>query len=202
MKRIAYAVSGLLLCWVGAAASAAEQAWIQRSNEHAQVLLQVLAQFSPETAAQIGVEGFDTEVADLKPKVFERSQKATRKAVDELKARLKRETDANVRQDLEIMIATGEDNLRSSELANEHLLPYSATSRLVFQGLKSLLDPRISKERQARAVDRLRRYAGLERGYEPIAELAKARTKERFRDKELIGPYRGEVEQHLADSPR
>lgn len=199
MKRFIYA---LCIAVLPMPALAADQAWIQKSNEHAQVLLKVLAEFSPETAGQIGVEGFDAEVADLKPRVFERSRKASRKAIAELKSRLRREPDPAVRQDIEIMIAAGEDNLRSSELAHERLLPYSPVSRLVFQGIKSLLDPRISKERQAKAVHRLRRYAGLERGYEPIAELARARTQERFRDKDLIGPFRGEVQQNLGDSPR
>ena len=47
---------------------------------------------------------------------------------------------------------------------------------------------------------RLNRYAGLEDGYEPITEQAKARTRERFAVAGLHGPYRGEVEQDLERS--
>jgi len=41
--------------------------WIERSNSHAQVLLEALARISPEGAGSLGVEGFDTEILDLSP---------------------------------------------------------------------------------------------------------------------------------------
>jgi hypothetical protein len=44
---------------------------------------------------------------------------------------------------------------------------------------------------------RLKRYAGKEDGYAPIATLAKARGEERLAAKNLIGPYAGEVEEGL-----
>jgi uncharacterized protein (DUF885 family) len=43
----------------------------------------------------------------------------------------------------------------------------------------------------------MEKYAGLTDGYEPIVELAKARTRERFDVDGLIGPYKREVEQDL-----
>ena len=58
------------------------------------------------------------------------------------------------------------------------------------------------KERQAAALVRLRRYAGLEPGSTSLTELARARTEERLPDKKLLGPYKPEVGQALADSPR
>src|SRR3546814_4163451 len=73
---------------------------------------------------------------------------------------------------------------------------------MVFGGIKALLDPRIPKERQAAALLRLRRYAGLEPGTTPLTKLAEMRTQERFSDKKLVGPYLGEVEQDLDDAPR
>ncbi|HSW34668.1 MAG TPA: hypothetical protein VLH36_13740, partial [Steroidobacteraceae bacterium] len=43
----------------------AEQDWVERSNANAEPLLQVMAKYAPETAAALGVEGFDAEVFDL-----------------------------------------------------------------------------------------------------------------------------------------
>lgn len=200
MKHV---IAALCLLCFGSLLSAAETpAWIEKSNDNAQILLTVLAQYSPESAGQIGVDGHDVEVVDLKSKVFERSQKDNRRAAAELMSRLKRETDPLVRQDLQILINAVEDNLRSAELNQRLMLPYFTVSKTVFRGLRGLLEPRIPPERQAKAIDRLRRYSGLERGYEPLTELAKARTRERFGDKTLVGPFRGEVEQDLADTPR
>lgn len=64
---------------------------------------------------------------------------------------------------------------------------------MVFQGLQTLLDPRNSADRQARAIVRLNRYAGQKPGFEPITELAKARTEEMLGNAKLIRPYVSEV---------
>ena len=48
--------------------------WVEESNRNATVLLEVLARYSPESAGSLGVEGADTEVADLKPGYVERTE--------------------------------------------------------------------------------------------------------------------------------
>jgi hypothetical protein len=199
MNRFANLVAAFLAA-AALSAGAAEQAWVQKSNEHAQVLLKVFAEFGPEQAAQNGVESADADVTDLKPKVYERSQKATKAAIKELKSRLDKETDPSVKQDLQILITSAEDNYRGAELANDKLLPYVSVPRVVFTGIQNLLDARVAKERQKKALVRLARYAGQEKGFDPIAKLARDRTEERFGDK-LIGPFKGQVEQDLNDTP-
>ncbi|MEQ1440329.1 DUF885 domain-containing protein [Fontimonas sp. SYSU GA230001] len=201
MRRLALSgLAGMMLSF--SAAAAAPPAWVEASNRHADLLLQVMARFNPEAAGQLGVDGFDTAVIDLRPKVFERSQAATREVLRQLQQRAKTETDPLVQQDLDILIRAAQDNLETQRLQNELLLPYVNVPLTVFAGIKALLDPRIPKQRQAAAVERLRAYAGLTPGSEPITELAKARTTEKFGNRKLIGPYRGEVEQDLADAPR
>src|SRR5690349_5269130 len=188
------------LLFVGAASAAETPAWVKESNQHADYVLKSIAEFNPEFVGQIGVEGYDDKVVDLKPKSYERSAAAGRKVLKELKARLAKTTDPAVRQDLEILIQSGEDNLHTGELYNDLTLPYGSAAGNIFGGIQGLLDPRISKERQAHAVTRLKRYAGLEKGYEPIARLQRDRTEERLSDKKLLRPYKGQVEQDLADS--
>ncbi|MGE5616036.1 MAG: DUF885 domain-containing protein, partial [Bacillota bacterium] len=63
--------------------------------------------------------------------------------------------------------------------------------------LSSLLDPRNKPERQAKALVRLKRYAGLETGYTPIATQARARIEEDLARPGLIGPYVEEVKRSL-----
>ncbi|TXH04982.1 MAG: DUF885 domain-containing protein [Nevskiaceae bacterium] len=202
MKKLAKGFAGALLAALAGVAAAAEPAWVTESNRNAQVLLTPLAQFSPESAQELGVDGYDEQVTDLKPQVYERSNRALETAVADLQARRGKTSDAAVLQDLDILIKAGQDNLASAKLQHDLLLPYTSVSRLVFSGVRALLDARIPAERQTAALARLRRYAGLEPGTTPITELAKARSSERFDDKNLVGPFRGEVEQDLADSPR
>jgi len=71
---------------------------LARSNENAQVLIAVLARFSPEGAGQFGVSGLDEQIFDLKPGLAERSVQATEEAVNVLKGRLASEKDPVVRQ--------------------------------------------------------------------------------------------------------
>lgn len=183
-------------------AQAADQNWVAQSNRNAQVLLKLMAEFAPEQAGQLGVDGLDDKIFDLRPGVYERSIKALRKADAELKSRLADTRQPHVRQDLEILIKTTEGLIKTNQLQHQYLLPYFNVSQTVFFGLRSLLDPQIPAERQKAAVTRLKLYAGMGTADKPITELARDRFSERLSDKSLIGPYDKEVEQDLKDSKR
>jgi hypothetical protein len=174
--------------------------WVVRSNENTQVLLAVLARFGPEGAGRIGVNGFDEQIIDLKPNVNERANQATREAIQVLKGRLATEKDPLVRQDLEILIKSAEDNIRGNELNLKYEIPYFNMAQLVFFGLRGLLDDQVPAERQKAALVRLRRYAGMEEGYEPITALAEARTREQLTRPGLLGPPKVQVEKDLSNT--
>ena len=171
--------------------------WVEKSNEHAQVVLDVLAKLSPEGAGQLGVDGLDEEIIDLGPGIEERSRKMSVDVADELKRRLANASDSKVRQDLGILITAIEDNIRSSDLTYEQMLPYFNINQTVFFGLRGIIDPQNSRDRYPAAITRLEKYAGIADGYTPLTQLAKDRISERFDVEGLVGPYRGQVEQDL-----
>ncbi|HNP65771.1 MAG TPA: DUF885 domain-containing protein [Woeseiaceae bacterium] len=179
------------------AVPAAASDWVEKSNEHAQIVLDVLAKLSPEGAGQLGVDGLDEEISDLGPGIHERTQKLSRDLLTELQSRRTRETDSKVRQDLGILIQAVEDSIRSADLNYEQMLPYFNINQTIFFGVRGIIDPQNSRDRYPAAIARLEKYAGLTEGYEPFTEQAKARTRERFDVDGLVGPYRGEVEQDL-----
>ncbi len=192
---------GLLAMLAGTPAALAEDAsWVEKSNEHAQVVLEVLSKFSPEGAGSIGVDGLDEQVSDLGPGIYERALQATRDVLAELEKRQAKEKDPKVRQDLGILIKALEDNIYSSELERANMLPYYNISQTVFFGVRGLIDAQIPRERYPAAVTRIEKYAGLVDGYEPITEQAKARTAERFGVEGLSGPFIDQVEQDLERS--
>jgi len=183
-------------------ALAAEQPWVTKSNENARLLLNVVAKYSPENATELGVDGYDEQITDMSRDLFEATNKDVRAVIAQLQQRLKSETDAKVRQDLEILIKTGQDQLRSEALKRKYLMPYVDVGQLLFGVVRATLDPRIPKERQQTIVKRLEKYAGLTKGYRPITELAQERLQERLKaNRNLLGPYKGEVEQALNDGP-
>ncbi|MCJ7591013.1 MAG: DUF885 domain-containing protein [Woeseiaceae bacterium] len=171
--------------------------WVEKSDEHAQVVLDVLAKLSPEGAGRLGVDGLDEEISDLGPGIQERSKKMTEDLIADLKGRLADESDSKVRQDLGILIKMLDDNNKSSDLNYEQMLPYYNVSQTVFFGIRGIIDPQNSRDRYPAAIARLEKYAGIADGYTPFTQLAKDRTAERFDVEGLVGPYRGEVEQDL-----
>ncbi|MDH4046618.1 MAG: DUF885 domain-containing protein [Gammaproteobacteria bacterium] len=177
--------------------AAKDKDWVALSNAHAAVVLEALSKYSPEGAGSLGIDGFDEAVTDLGPNIYERGMADSATLLAELKLRLEKEAHPIVRQDIQILIKAVEDSMRSSELNRANMLPYYNISQQVFGGVRALIDPQVSRDRYPAAVIRVKRYAGLEEGYEPITEQAKARTIERFDVKGLSGPYRGEVEQDL-----
>jgi uncharacterized protein (DUF885 family) len=189
----AWLVIGLLAIPAGAVG----KDWVEKSNEHAQVVLATLAKLNPEGAGSLGVDGQDEEITDLSPGLYERNRRAIMAVVEELEERLAGETDKKVRQDLQILIQSGKDTLESSRLQRVHMLPYYNLSQTIFGGLRGLIDAQIPRERYPAAITRMEKYAGIAEGYTPITELAKALSSERFEVDGLVGPYRGEVEQDL-----
>ena len=187
----------LAVTFIVSPAKAGDEDWVAKSNEHAQVVLEVMAEFSPEGAASMGVEGLDEEITDLSEGIYERGLQASYELLEELKRREAKESNSKVRQDLGILVQTVEDNIRTSKLNRENMLPYFNMSQTIFYGVRGLIDPQIPRERYPAAIKRMEKYAGLAEGYEPITEQAKARTAERFDVEGLIGPYKGEVEQDL-----
>jgi len=203
-RRALLAVALLTPAWITLAApsEAPAQDWVARSNANAQPLLQVLATYAPESAAALGVEGYDAEIFDLKPANDERFEADLAAVATTLEARVGAEQDPRVRQDLQILVGAARDQQASSALNRRLMLPYFDLPEALFRGFNSLLDPRVSKDRHPAALERLRKYSGRAPGYEPITELARARMEERFAVPGLTGPWSLEVEQSLKNQPR
>src|SRR5258706_15230616 len=199
MTRI---LAGTALAALAFCLQAAEPAWVTRSNQDASALLKVIAKYAPEGAGRLGVDGLDEEITDLSRDQFEPSQRDTRAAIAALRQRLGAESDPKVKQDLEILITAAEDNVRSSELQRKHFFPFLDAARNIFFVVQQTLDPRVPAARQQKVVVRLDKYAGVAKGFRPFTELAKERTLERIAaDRNLVGPYKGQVEQAIIEAP-
>jgi uncharacterized protein (DUF885 family) len=184
------------------AAHAAEPEWITQSNQLTQVLLEIDARYSPESAADLGLEQYDREIVDLKPRYDERQEADFTAAITKLEAARASVTDERGKQDLQILIDGAKQSIGTSSVRRRLMIPYFDVGRKVFASFRDLLDPRVSKKRQTAALVRLKRYAGTERGYEPLTKLARARVEERMGDSSLAWPWVVEVEQHLENGPQ
>ena len=177
-------------------------AWVERSNANAQVLLKTLAQFNPEFASFTGFPGYDEKTVDLKAGISQRSRAAFEAARSELQKKLDTEKDANVQQDLHILIAAATRRIDDSTINEKYLLPYFDVGQTIFQGEFTLLQDQTAADRRAHALARLKCYVGQGPGCTPLAKDAEARFEEKMSDKNLLGPYKAEVEQHLSNTGR
>ncbi len=173
--------------------------WIAESNRNAEVLLDVVAKFSPEAAGEIGVSGLDREISSLTPESHTAERRALESALASLETRLAAAPHPQVRQDLQILIRAGRTSLRELQLGDERLVPYQDVPRIVYQGLRALLDPQVAADRRGAAVDRLRKYAGLSGGMTPLASQAIRRMRAGLADSRLRPPARAQVERDLAN---
>ena len=176
------------------------RAWVESSNRHAKVLLDVMAKFTPESAGQTGVDGVDDQITDISGAQRKKLRTANVAALAELERRRKTERDPLVQQDLDIMIADTKLTIRAADLSDRLQLPYTFVARSIFSGLRALLDDQVQPDRRKLALVRLRRYAGMETGYRPFATVAEERTREGLAKPGLKPPFRTDVEQNLAQS--
>ena len=199
MSRIGHSVS-LALLFISINALAAPPAWVARSDAYTQPVLKDTGKYAPEEATAVGDESVDTQVADFKPRVYERELADTESRLTALRRELAQEKDVKVKQDLNILIDSRAKKIATMKLEHQYLLEYVNVGELVYGGLQSLLDPRNKPARQKLALERLQRYVGKAPGTSPIATLARARGEERLAGKNLIGPYIGEVEEGLKNN--
>jgi hypothetical protein len=192
----------LLVLLAPVAFSQQPAAWISESNEHAKGLLEVRAKYVPEFASSQGVDGYDEEIFDLKPRIVERQLADTESALAKLTRARDAATDPLVKQDLQILVTAAQRQADTLRINDRLMLPYFDLPRSLFQGFQNILDDRVPKERHAAALVRLRRYVGAEKGYEPITLLYRARMEEKLADAKLIGPWTVELEQELKNQTR
>src|SRR3984893_14639883 len=193
-SRLMLAAAGVCVTAVGWCDT---PAWVTASNRQAAGLLEVIVKYTPESAAALGVEGHDSEVRDLKPGNVRRQEADLDAVAAQLAAALKSETDARVKQDLEILLKSARDQRTTLELNDRLMLPYFDLPQTLYVGFETLLDKRVAKERYPAALLRLKRYNGAQAGFEPITLLARARVEERLQDPALTAPWSVEVEQEL-----
>jgi hypothetical protein len=181
-----------------AGANPSDTAWIARSNEFANLLIEVEKNHSPESASADGLSQYDERisVATHEDDLAETSE--TRAVLAKLQEQLPNEQNKYVRQDLEIMIHSTQLQLKQHDFAETHQIPYINASSAVYQGLRVLLDDQVAAERRPAAVVRLRKYAGLEPGYTPFADQLKKLTELQLAKPNMIYPAKARVETALS----
>ena len=146
-------------------------AWVRRSDDYARPDLELMRRFEPEKLAALGFPGVANEITQLPPGGPEERIAAHDQLIRTFGECLAQESHAAVRVDLESMIMLRSWDVELLRLESSLLLPYFNLAQTVFSSLLSLLTAGTQDRPAAAARRRLRRYAGLEEGYEPLARM-------------------------------
>lgn len=197
MKTSQCALAAILFASSVAAQTAPEPAWIADSNRYTQMLLDVQIHHSPEYGSSQGLSQYDALISSptLADELAERSERDA--VVGKIKTQLPQEKDLNVAEDLQILIRAMDLQDREQDFDLRREVPFNNASQDIYQGLRTLLDDQVAAERRPAALARLRKYAGLEPGSQPYAELLLQREKEQIAKPDVIYPSKGELETEL-----
>jgi len=172
--------------------------WVTRSNGYTKLLIDIDEKYSPEFGSNQGLAYYDTLVSVPTLANMKAERRDREHMLNELKQARQKETDAAVKQDLEILIHQTELGFRRGDFGQNREVPFINAAGVVYGGLQPLLDDQTPAGRRASAVIRLRKYAGLQKGYRPIAEILKDRTLLQIAKTGMIYPSKQQMEVTLA----
>lgn len=176
----------------------ADHGWIAASNDYTNRLLTVELKHTPEAGSRQGLSKYDSLIAQPTLADEDQERNQTEDVLANLKSAWSQEKRKEVAQDLEIIIRSVELDFRQHDYERAHRVPFINASRLVFEGIRSLLDDQTPAERRPAAVARIKKYAGLEPGYKPLTEILQQRVTEQMAKPGVVYPAKVEIETELA----
>ena len=186
---------------LASAAEPAGKAWIEQSNRYTRQLFDVQLKHSPEQGTTEGIARLDVEISDPRLADELAQQRELEAVLTALKKARAQVSDKSVQEDLDILQRAFDLQFRMDDYARQRLVTAFNPSESVFQGIHALLDDQIPPNRRAAALARLRKYAGLQPGFAPYAELVKQRTKEQLAKPGVFFPPKTLLENQLDRNP-
>ncbi|HTL21079.1 MAG TPA: DUF885 domain-containing protein [Steroidobacteraceae bacterium] len=171
--------------------------WVGRSNHYTNTLLEVEFAHAPERGSHQGVASFDQRISHPTLADERARRHELEAALAKVDAAAPHEADKRVQQDLTILHKAFDLQFRQEDYRLQHEVPFLNASAQVFEGLHVLLDDQVAPERRQAALVRLRRYAGMESGYEPYTEVLRQREQEQIAKTGVVYPARIELETEL-----
>lgn len=168
--------------------------WITKSNSYTTMLIDIDKKYLPEFGSEQGLAFYDTliSVPTLANQILARKDRE--KVVAQLKAAKQIETNPTLKQDLAILINQSELGFRQEDFNLNREVEYVNAAQTVYSGIETLLDDQTPVERRAAALIRLNKYAGIEKGYLPIAQILQDRIVKQMSKPDMIYPSKQKVE--------
>ena len=168
--------------------------WITISNGYTKMLIDIDEKYSPEFGSDEGVAFYDTLIGVPTMANVLAQRKDKESVLIAFKTARQKEANLKVKQDLDILITKTELGFRTQDFEFNHEVNFFNPTNTVYGGIKTLLDDQTPADRRYAAVSRLRKYAGLESGYQPVTEILMERTTTQMNKSGMVYPSRQNME--------
>ena len=175
------------------------KAWIIRSDSFTNRLIDLDKKFSPEFGSSEGLAAYDTRISvpTLANELAHRKEEEALATAFE--NAIATEKQPQVAQDLSILVNHMKLGFRREDLELGKEVPYYNAATTIYGGLQILLDDQTPAKRRAAVMVRIRKYAGLEKGYRPITAILQERTAVQIaKGPDMIYPSRQKIELELS----
>lgn len=168
--------------------ASAKPNWINRSNENTNILTKAASESSCTEQTTLS-----ESLLELNSAYVQCYEKNLNNAIQIFQNKLKQETDPSVKIDLEILIASAQEELRSNQLDQQYRLPYVNLARDINRSLDKLNARDFNK--------RVKQLSGDGTGTPAIATLATQKMREALTRSNIFFPEKSQLEKDLADTP-
>jgi len=187
------------ICFNSVAQQSAEtKAWVAKSNEYTKIIIDLDKKYSPEYGSSQGLAEYDSDIAVPTLQTILAERKDEEAVVAKLTEALKTEKNTFIQQDINIIITHLKLGFRQQDFELSRQVPFLNASSTIYSGLETLLDDQTPEARRQAAVMRIRKYAGLEKGYKPLATIYKERVQQQMAGKNMIYPSKQRMETDLS----
>ncbi|QEM08846.1 DUF885 domain-containing protein [Mucilaginibacter rubeus] len=178
--------------------SAETKAWVAKSNEYTKIIIDLDKKYSPEYGSSQGLAEYDSDIAVPTLQNIMAERKDEEAVVAKLTEALKTEKNTFIQQDINIIITHLKLGFRQQDFELSRQVPFLNASSTIYSGLETLLDDQTPEARRQAAVMRIRKYAGLEKGYKPLATIYMERVQQQMAGKNMIYPSKQRMETDLS----
>lgn len=187
------------ICFNAVAQQSAEtKAWVAKSNEYTKIIIDLDKKYSPEYGSSQGLAEYDSDIAVPTLQTILAERKDEEAVVAKLTEALKTEKNTFIQQDINIIITHLKLGFRQQDFELSRQVPFLNASSTIYSGLETLLDDQTPEARRQAAVMRIRKYAGLEKGYKPLATIYRERVQHQMAGKNMIYPSKQRMETDLS----
>ncbi|GAP95797.1 hypothetical protein NIES2104_23220 [Leptolyngbya sp. NIES-2104] len=168
--------------------ASAKPTWITRSNENTNILIKAASESNCTEQTTLS-----ESLLELNSAYVQCYEKNLNNAIQTFQNKLRQETDPSVKIDLEILIASAQEELRSNQLDQQYQLPYVNLAREINRSLDKLNARDFNK--------RVKQLSGDETGTPAIATVATQKMREALTRSNILFPEKFQLEKDLADTP-